>query len=251
VAGAPVVVREPPGAGGSGILWMSAFLSNLTVKLEELFEGAKDYLYIGAGLFAGPSGVMMHTLLGNGVALSDGARKNLSIDQGAGADHVDVVKYFRFVELEGTINVTNPHSEQQTDEFSPAPGIYSSDEVVLAVETVATDNIILLNQGEQRRHFCDIELAVTIGVEDKLPGGGPETGLQGSTIAEMGGMVHDFYPFVLGGDFIGNAAGGIGTSIVNNNYLKVRLEIFQDRKRLLGGAGDIVLLVVAREKDAY
>jgi hypothetical protein len=251
VAGAPVVVREPAGARGSGILWMSVFLSNLPVELEELFEGAKDYLYVGTGLFAGLSGVMMHTFLGNGVAFSDGPGKNLGIDQGAGAVHVDVAKYFCFVELEGTINVADPHSEQQTDEFSPAPGIYFSDEVVLTVESVATDNIILLNQGEQRRHFCDIELAVTIGVKDELPGGGPETGLQGCTIAEIGGMVHDFYPFVLGGDFIGNAAGGIGTSVVNNNYLKVRLEIFQDRKRLLGRAGDVVLLVVTGEKDAY
>jgi hypothetical protein len=230
---------------------MSVFLPNLPVELEELFEGAKDYLYIGTGLFAGLPGEMVHTFLSNGVALSDGAGKNLCIDQGAGADHVDVAKYFCFVELEGAINVTDPHSEQQADEPSPAPGIHFSNDVVLAVESVATDDIILLNQGEQRRHFSDIELAVTIGVEDKILGGGPEAGLQGCAIAEISGMVHDFYPFVSGGDFIGNAAGGVGASVVNNNYLKVRLEMFQDRKCLLDGAGDVVLLVVAGEEDAY
>jgi hypothetical protein len=251
VAGAPAIASEAASADSSGLLYMSVFLSNLPVELEEFSEGAKDHLYVGAGLFACHSGVMMNTLLGDGVAFSDGSGKNLSIDQGAGADHADVAKYFCFVELEGAINVTHPHSEQQTDQFSPAPGIYFSDEVVLPVESVATHNIILLNQGQQRRHFCDIELAVTIGVEDKLPGGGPEAGLQGCAIAEIGAMVNDFYPFVSGGDFIGNAPGSIGTSVVNNNYLKVRLEAFQNRKCLLGGAGDVVLLVVAGEEDAY
>jgi hypothetical protein len=230
---------------------MNAFFSNLPVELEKFFEGAKDYLYIGAGLFAGLSRVMMHTFLSNGVAFSHGQRKNLGIDQGAGADHLDVVKYFSFVELERTINVTDPHSEQQTDELGPAPGIYLSEEVVLAVQTVATDNIILLNQREQRGHFRDIELAVAIGVEDKLPRCGPEAGLQGRTVAEIGGMVHDFYSFVSCGDFVGNAARSIGTSVVDDNYLKVRLQILQDRKCLLSGAGDVVLLVIAREKDAY
>jgi hypothetical protein len=232
-------------------LWTSAFFSNLPAELEELFEGAKNYPYIGAGLFAGLSRVMMHAFLCNRVALSDGPGENLGIDQGARADHCDVVKYFSFVQLEGTINITNPHPKQQADELGPAPGINLSDEVVLAVETVATDNIILLNQRQQRGHFCDIELAVTISVEDKPLRGGPEARLQRCAVAEIGGMVHDSYSFVLGGDFVGNAARGIGTSVVNDNYLKVHPELLQDRKCLLGGTSNVVLLVVAREKDAY
>ncbi|MBA7666949.1 hypothetical protein ES703_75033 [subsurface metagenome] len=63
-------------------------------------------------------------------------------------------------------------------------------------------------------------------------------------------MVHDFYPAVSRGNFVGNLAGGVGTAVVNDNYFKVGARLFQNGERLFDGAGYIVLFIIAGEKNA-
>ena len=138
--------------------------------------------------------------------------------------HLNIVEDFPFIQFESAVDVTDFHIEQEADQFRPGPAINFSYKTVLTVQSVAADNIILLYQRQQRRHFVDIKLAVAIGIKNKFFSGCFKPGLQCGPITEISGMVHHFYSAVSAGDFIGDLTGGVRTAIVNDNYFKVSVK---------------------------
>lgn len=63
-------------------------------------------------------------------------------------------------------------------------------------------------------------------------------------------MMNDFDHVVSAGKIVGNLARAVKTTIVNNNYFKVGVKLFQDSKCLFYYTGDIVLFVIAGGKNA-
>jgi len=199
---------------------------------------------------AGGSRVVAHGLLCYSIAFSCGPCKYLGVDEGAGACQLDIIKDFGFVQLEGTIDVAEFEAEEQADELCPAEAVEPAKERVAAVEAIATDYVVFVHQGQERRHFCDVELAVSIGVKDEVFCGGVKARAQRGAISEIFLVVDDFYGVVGGGDLVGDLAGFVGAAIVNDDDLEVGVELLEDGERLFGGLSKVVLLVVTGEKDA-
>ena len=59
------------------------------------------------------------------------------------------------------------------------------------VDSVATDDVTIGHQRQQRGHLGDIELSVAIGIEDQVLACGPETGLQGGSVAAIPIVMND------------------------------------------------------------
>ena len=157
--------------------------------------------FVCAGLCACYSWMMMNTLLDDGATVANSPGQYLGIDQCAAAQKMRVVKNPFPVEFEGTVDVTDFHAEEQADEFCPAPGVDFANEAVLTIDAVAAYNVVFLDQWQQGRHFGDVKLAVTVGVEDKFLSGYFEAGLQCCAVSQIFGVMDDFYSVVFCGDF--------------------------------------------------
>lgn len=62
-------------------------------------------------------------------------------------------------------------------------------------------------------------------------------------------MMHHLNPPVAAGQAVGDLAGIVSAAIVNDNYLKVGSDTFEDGNSPLHDTGYIVLLIIAREKN--
>jgi hypothetical protein len=220
------------------------------VQPEKFLKGPENNFQVCAGLRACRSWIMPDRPLCNPISLFSGSCQYLGVNQGTGADHADAIKDFPLIQLKGAVDVADSEVEEKADELCPAPGIGFSKEVILSVEAVTAHYVVVGHEWQQRGHFADIELAIAVGVEDEVFVGGVEARLQGGAIAEIGGMVDNSYVFILCGDFVGYSGGGIGTAVVNNDYLVVAAEIFEYVDCLPGGSGDVFLLIVAGKEYA-
>src|SRR5579862_9351737 len=154
-------------AGENPVSSQFASTINLTVKCNQFTEGAEDDAGIGAGRSAPGAREMVHANLGNGISVANRAGKNLGIDQRAGTPNLEVVKDSAFIELVGTVDVSDFHAEEETDQTSPAPGVEPSDPVILATKTEATDNVTPCHQRQKWWKIVHVKLAVTVGVKDQ------------------------------------------------------------------------------------
>ena len=139
--------------------------------------------------------------------------------------------------------------EEEVNEFCPCPAIEFSQEWVLTVDAVTGDDVILVDQIDEWREFVDVELAVTVGVEDPLFCRGTEAGLEGGAVALVDWMLDEADVGGLLGEFLRDLGGLIRAAVVNDDDFVIVADRFEDfeggeRERL-----DVVLFVVAGEKD--
>lgn len=193
---------------------------------------------------------MVYGFLRYCIAFSSGSCEYFSVDERAGAFQFHIFEDFAFVELEGTVYVSDFHAEEQTDELGPAPGVDFADDRIAAVEAITTDYVVLVHQGKERGHLGNVKLAVAVGIEDELLCGGVEARLEGGAVAEVGRVVDDFDGALPSRQPVGDAGCFVGAAVVNDDDLEVGVELAEDGKGVFDGAGDIVLLIVTGKENA-
>ena len=89
---------------------------------------------------------------------------------------------------------------------------------------VAVDDVVLPGKRKEQFQVVDVELAVTVGVEDPLLAGAAEPALQGCTVAFVPPVMHDPDPPVLLGQAVGYPAGPVGAPVVDEDNLIVQVQ---------------------------
>ena len=123
---------------------------------------------------------------------------------------------------------------------------------VVAFQLEAVDEAgIGADQIEQAGQLGDIVLAVAIGVEDEVLGGGVKAAAQGAAVAAILGMGDDAQAgAILGAQLIENGGGIVVAAIVDHDDFvigHVELERVERLGEQLGQRGGVV---VGREEDA-
>ena len=93
----------------------------MPAKSKQLDEGAGDDSEIGAGLFAGDAGMVMHSHLGDAIAEVFGFGQNFRVYQGAGRLYFNGVEESCGVDLEGAVDIPQFHAEDQVHQSGPGP----------------------------------------------------------------------------------------------------------------------------------
>ena len=220
------------------------------MEFKQFAEGAEDDAGMSAGLLAAGAREMMDADLGDGISATGRTRENFGVDQRAVAPQLHVVKNPAAVKFEGAVDVFEFHAEEEADQTGPAPGVELPEQAVLTIEAEATDDVLLFHQWQERRKFVQVELAVAIGEEDQRFSGGADAGLNGGAVAEIGRMVDSRYSRIRVGDGVDYVGRLVGAAVIHQNDFVIHADV---PKHFCGGfidAADVVLLVVAREKDA-
>lgn len=181
-----------------------------------------------------------------------GADQHLGIDEWAIATDIDRVDDCPRIKLHGTIDIPEPHAEQEEnkgvvydrlDDAHERDGLFP-DETGKYIRTG--------KKREIRLEFGDIILAIAVGIHDIIILRGPKASLQGGAIPPIRRMMDDPYGRVLYGKRIRNAAGAIRAAIINDDYFKNRGNTRKEIDDTRNEKGETFLVMVRRteERDA-
>ena len=187
--------------------------------------------------------------LRDGEPMPGGAGHNLAVEERAFTFHFDDVENLPFVEFEGAIHVPDFHPKEEVHQIGPAPGVQFAAEVLLPVDAETTDDVVLLHQGQQRREFVQIKLAVAVSVKNEGFGGLAETRLQGGAVTRLGGMMHHVHSRVGGGNGIGKWPRFVSAAVIHQDNFVIQAHLLKHGAGRIIDAADVVLLVVEREEN--
>ena len=134
-------------------------------------------------------------------------------------------------QLAGEVHVPHPKAKQQTHQMvvdervHKAPGAFAG-----AVQAIQRHHVGVVHPRHPHGlvQLGQIERQVGVGVQHQVPGGGVETGADGTTQSPVHGMVHHAHALVGGGEGVGDGGGAIGGCVVDDQDL--------DAAELPGGA---------------
>ncbi len=220
-------------------------------KLEEFPEGTDDDGDVCSGGLPCEAGIMTDGPLGDRIAFAGGACEDFGVDECSGAFHLDVVKDFTFIELEGAVDVFEFHFEEHIYEFAPPEGIEFSEDTFSAFLSIATYDVILFDEINEGREFGDIELTVAVGIKHEVLLCGSESGLESGAIAAITFVMDRLNSCYLLGEGICDFARTVRAAVVDDDDLVVICQPLKDGDcpgdETLNGCS----FVVAGEKDAY
>ena len=129
-------------------------------------------------------------------------------------------------EAEIAVDVAEADAEEEAGEL--VVNLADEDAVpgVVTFEFVAVDEADVWGEGgEEEREFADVVLAVAVGVEEEILGGGGETGAEGAAVAAVD-LVGDDPELgaVLRLEIGEDGTGGVGTAVVDDDDFEVRGE---------------------------
>src|SRR5712692_3525290 len=92
-------------------------------------------------------------------------------------------------QLEGAIDVSNVQTEYKPDQRPPGPRIERTHQTVLAPDSIADHQVVVLARRQERGDLGEVELAVAVDEADQLVAAIVEARADGAAIAAVGGMV--------------------------------------------------------------
>src|SRR5260370_12518313 len=124
-------------------------------------------------------------------------------------------------ELEGAVDVTHMDIQNQIDQALPAPGVELAHPRVLAVQAVADDRVVFVDEWKKALQVADIELPVGVHKQGELSGCRREATYQGRSIAQIGGMSDETDTRIGFGKRGNNGSRAIRTAIVDNQHFGI------------------------------
>ncbi len=183
--------------------------------------------------------------------LAHGPTIQLCVDQGAGRVETHRLQHLPRDELERAVEVADPHVQQQPDQYSAEKeGIQFADERIAALHAVSSDDVVFVGHlGKQNIEVSDVELSVTIHIEDEPLVRFRETRPQCSPVSAVLRVVLRPYPGQLARQRVHDLPRSVGAPIVDGDDFVIDLPFLQVRSHRAHNPLDVRLFVEGGQYD--
>src|SRR6516162_6096990 len=152
-------------------------------------------------------------------------------------------------DLEGTVQVVDLAAQEEADQGVIAPGHESPPCRILAVDAIATGDVITFAQGQHVLQIVEVELAVGIGEGDEIQGSRLKARAQGCAVPEITRMLHEPYMRIGPGFDANQVRRAIRAAVVDYKDLVVGGDRRQSRFGLSDGLSNRLAFVVSGDNE--
>src|SRR6266516_5268909 len=170
--------------GNEYVLSIRSFLASPLADRDEKFaKGARDDARIGSRCSPTPARQVMNADFPVAVASPFQLVEQLGIDHRSPCFEWVLMQKIGAQEFEGAIDIARVYAQNIPDEDVPAPGVEFAHPRVLAIEAIANDRVVFVDEEQQAGQVTNIELPIGVHKKRQLFRRGGEAIYQRRAIA--------------------------------------------------------------------